>query len=670
MPAIYAALVQDFVNQSVSEIVGILSVGYAREGFTDQKTDLTEAWAQDIPRLQHSLIQLTNSREFTKTWTVVLEFTIPRKGKRIDVALITPASIVVLELKGGHVSTEAIRQVEEYCLLLHYFHKPSFKRKLLPFVISPVAIPLDISNLRQSNFDFEELPSTWIAPTTISNWESLPEQLGFIASIKPSNVSINAKEWIEGAYFAVPSIIEAALALKDGLSIREIAHSEASEHEVEAVAKQIQDCVTFARTNHEFAICFLTGVPGSGKTLVGLGLAHSKQEDGSAIHFMSGNGPLVKVLLHLFTKQAQRNGVPAPQARAHAQTLIENVHLFAKTYADDPKKKAPQNHVIIFDEAQRAWDRAQNWKSWKRAVSEPEMLFEIMERHEDWAVVIALVGGGQEINDGEAGLEEWGRSLQGRRKPWRVFASPEVLNGGESTAGHRLFEDGAEQASFSPIPELHLRTSNRSLRAEGLAKWVNAVLSGDSKTANALRIGDKFPLLLTRKLNTLKKTLETNSIGDTRYGLVASSGAGRLRAEGLEADRAFHDGYSWEHWYLADRTDIRSSFQCEVFATEFAIQGLELDWIGLCWDGDLIWHPLQGWQKRTLRAGTPSKWNPIKNPEKSRFRENAYRVLLTRARQGMVIFVPQGNATDPTRRPEELDATATFLQECGVKSID
>ena len=383
---------------------------------------------------------------------------------------------------------------------------------------------------------------------------------------------------------------------------------------------------------------------------------------------MSGNGPLVKVLQHLFTQESMRGGAPAPQARTRAKALIENVHVFARYYTED-NQRAPSNHAIIFDEAQRAWNQAQNLKKFKRDYSEPEMLLRIMERHSDWAVVIALVGGGQEINDGEAGLEEWGRALVGSTKDWIIHASPEVLEGGPSTAGHRLF-DIAIQKHVRTNPILHLRTSNRSLRAEKLATWVNCVLQGDAEQAASLNVTAKFPIFLSRDLEQTRTKLREHGIGANRYGLVGSSGAARLRAEGLEPSSTFHAEYPWEHWYLAEKTDIRSSYCCEVFATEFEIQGLELDWIGLCWGGDFIWDESHGWKLRALRHARESKWIAIKNNEKQIYRRNAYRVLLTRARQGMIIFVPRGNPIDTTNLPEKFDATAQYLLRCGITPLE
>jgi hypothetical protein len=595
----------------------------------------------------------------------LLEFSIPRKELRIDIVLLIREVVVVLEAKTGLVASQAKRQVEEYCLLLHYFHKASAECRIVPVIVSHEAVEANYDAINQREL-FPQMPGYLVAAVSRSSWEGLPSLL--LEVERSSSGQIGVELWDSSPYFPVPNIIEAALALKSGLSIREIAHSEASEHEIESVRGAIQGYVDTARAERRHAICFLTGVPGSGKTLVGLSLAHSGENRSDAIHFMSGNGPLVKVLQHLFTHESMRKGAGAAQARAEAKTLIENVHIFAR-YHTEENLGAPSNHAIIFDEAQRAWNRAQHMKKFNRDYSEPEMLLRIMERHVDWAVVVALVGGGQEINDGEAGLEEWGRALAGAAKDWVVYASPEVLAGGESTAGHRLFDDPTKQKEVETSTVLHLRTSNRSLRAEKLATWVNCVLDGDADGAASLRITERFPILLSRELDETRLKLAGQGIGVNRYGLVGSSGAARLRAVGLEPSSTFHAEYPWEHWYLGEKTDVRSSFRCEVFATEFEIQGLELDWIGLCWGGDFIWDEERGWLLRALRPSEQSKWTLIKNQDKQAYRKNAYRVLLTRARMGMVVFVPKGDASDPTNLPEEFEATARYLIRCGVTSL-
>jgi hypothetical protein len=665
MSSFYKSNIAEFLSQSDEHVLARLEAAYARHGYTSLFSDQTLTWERDIRLLRNSLAQCVERSEHSRRWGLLLEFSIPRKEFRIDIVLLIREVIVVLEAKTTLFASQAKRQVEEYALLLHYFHKASAECRIVPIIVSPGAKTGNFDAIKQREL-FPQLPGYLVAPVSLSSWEGLPSVLLEIERF--SSKQIDVESWDTSPYFPVPNIFEAALALRSGLAIREIAHSEASEYEIEAVRGAIQECVNGARAECRHAICFLTGVPGSGKTLVGLSLAHSGENKSDAIHFMSGNGPLVKVLQHLFTRESMRKGAWAAQARAEAKTLIENVHVFARYHTED-NHDPPSNHAIIFDEAQRAWNRAQHMKKFNRDYSEPEMLLRIMERHSDWAVVVALIGGGQEINDGEAGLEEWGRALIGSAKDWLIVASPEVLEGGPSTAGHRLFEDPAAKKEVRMNSTLHLRTSNRGLRAEKLATWVNLVLEGDSEKAASLRIAEKFPILLSRSFDQTRSKLREQGIGVNRYGLVGSSGAARLRAVGLEPSSTFHADYPWEHWYLGERTDVRSSFRCEVFATEFEIQGLELDWIGLCWGGDFIWDQEQGWLLRTLRPSEETKWVQIKNKDRRIYRRNAYRVLLTRARMGMVIFVPKGDANDLTILPDEFDATAQFLASCGVTSL-
>ena len=667
MASFYQATVAEFLVQTNEHVLARLTTGYANRGYTTQYSDQTQTWERDLQSLRATLEQCVAVSTGARSWGLILEFSIPKKELRIDVVLLIREAIAVLEAKTGVVGALAKQQIEEYALLLHYFHKASNERRVLPVLVTREPATPNLIDLNQQEF-FPQLSSYWIAPVLRSSWGELS---GLLLEIeRHSSGQLLASEWESSPYFPVPSIIDAAIALRKGLSIREIAHSEASEHEIQEVCAVVQSYVNLACAEKQHAICFLTGVPGSGKTLVGLSLAHSAENRASAIHFMSGNGPLVKVLQHLFTQESRRGGASTPQAKTEAKTLIENVHVFARYYTED-NQGTPSNHAIIFDEAQRAWNRTQNFRKFKRDYSEPEMLLKIMERQPDWAVVVALVGGGQEINDGEAGLEEWGKALASRErnKQWLIYASPEVLKGGASTAGHRLFDDASPPQEIHTSPSLHLRTSNRSLRAEQLATWVNLVLDGDAEAASALNVTQRFPILLSRDLEETRRKLRDERKGLSRYGLVGSSGAARLRAEGLEPSSTFHAEYPWEHWYLAAESDLRSSYQCEVFATEFEIQGLELDWIGVCWGGDFVWNPSKRWELRKLHPSAVSKWNLIKNPEKQIFRRNAYRVLLTRARQGMILFVPRGDPQDPTNSPSEFDATADFLVRCGVTPL-
>jgi hypothetical protein len=643
-----------------------LSVAYATRGFTSQYTDQTLTWQRDLDSIRSALRDCADQDRAALGWGILLEFSIPRKEMRIDVVLLIGETIAILELKSGTSFSVARRQVEEYALLLHYFHKASAEIRIVPIVVTAESAPPNLDCVDQFEM-FPQMAAYWICKVIHSPWGCIAKILLKIG--EASSGQLEVIPWDTSPYHPVPSIIDAAMALRTGLSIREIAHSEASEYEIELVVNTIQTVVDSARLDHRHVICFLTGVPGSGKTLVGLSLAHSRDNRSNALHFMSGNGPLVKVMQHLFTAESRKAGANAEQARTEAKTLIENVHVFARTYTDDDQR-CPSNHAIIFDEAQRAWNRAQNKKKFNRDYSEPEMLLKIMERHHDWAAVIALVGGGQEINDGEAGLEEWGRALAASGIQWCIYASPEVTEGGPSTAGHRLFDEATGIRSVIGNDALHLRTSNRSLRAEKLATWVNHLLDGESENAASIGVTAKFPIFLSRDLKEVRAFLAMQTVGQNRCGLVGSSAAARLRAEGLEPNSSFHAEYPWEHWYLADRLDVRSSFQCEVFATEFEIQGLELDWIGVCWGGDFIWNDLnRSWMLRTFRPGINNRWLHIKNPERRRYRKNAYRVLLTRARQGMVIFMPKGNPADSTMDPEEFDSTAEYLKRCGITEL-
>jgi hypothetical protein len=666
MASYFRATLRDFLSTSDTEVLAKLTLAYANSGFSRMHADQPLTWWDDMVELRQALHALTTANPSSNYWQILLEFSIPRKERRLDVVLLTGAEIILLECKRGPATTEALRQVEEYALLLHYFHKPSHQQHIYPIVVSANSSLPEQEITRQRELIFPTLPSFWISPTTVTSW---PSVANLLASIGGENTLLpNGAIWDEGAYSPTPTIIDAALALRAGLNIREIAHSEAAEHDIETVTEEIRAIVAQARVEHKHVICFLTGVPGSGKTLVGLSLAHLSESRTDAIHFMSGNGPLVSVLQELFKQQAMRDKVSSAEASIQAKTLIENVHVFAKTYTDEDPNRPPSNHVIIFDEAQRAWNRAQNFSKFRREYSEPEMLLKIMQRHQDWAVVIALVGGGQEINNGEAGLEEWGTALRESQCSWQIYASPEVIEGGPSTAGQKLFATVDERNKIHTRDTLHLRTSNRSLRADNLAKWVNFVLDGQEKDAASLRITDRFPIFLTRDLNVARAKLKAEALGHSRFGLTGSSGAARLRAEGLEPSSDFHAAYPWHHWYLAPRHDIRSSYTCEVFATEFEIQGLELDWIGLCWGGDFIWLANE-WLARDLRHGRHSKWGLVRKPEKQLYRKNAYRVLLTRARQGLVIYIPRGDTKDSTRLPSELDRTTDYLLRCGVTPL-
>jgi hypothetical protein len=351
------------------------------------------------------------------------------------------------------------------------------------------------------------------------------------------------------------------------------------------------------------------------------------------------------------------------------KTFTQNVHVFMRFYGEENTEQTPSDNVVVFDEAQRAWDADKARRKWNRDTSEPEMLFEIMDRRDDWAVIIALVGGGQEIHDGEAGLAEWGRAMTRGFSHWEARVSPQVLCGGVSVAGSKLFEE-AIPSGVSVIEEdaLHLAVSVRACKASNVAKWVNTMLRGDSTSAQQIMstIGD-FPILITRELPAVRDWLQSTTRGTRRCGLITSSGALRLRAHGLEASSGFHASYPVEHWFLGPRTDVRSSYQLEVALTEFECQGLELDRVGICWGSDFTRDMVNSsWRHRQFRG---ANWQNVNKEENRDYLLNKYRVLLTRAREAMVIWIPEGDPDDPTRDPKILNDTAEYLRACGVKKL-
>ncbi|HEV2396578.1 MAG TPA: DNA/RNA helicase domain-containing protein [Candidatus Sulfotelmatobacter sp.] len=427
-------------------------------------------------------------------------------------------------------------------------------------------------------------------------------------------------------------------------------------------------------------MCFITGVPGSGKTLVGLTAVHHPDIRDTA-SFLSGNGPLVKILREALIRDDVRRGQIAGNRRTRraAETavcaFIQSVHRFADDHYKE-KAPTPAERVIVFDEAQRAWDSQQNERAKRPAVSEAHMMMDVMNRHAGWCVLVCLVGGGQEINRGEAGLPEWGAAVQGFDN-WKIYTSPDVLTD-RSGGPFSLFSGNPDCTErIMTIDDFHLKVSNRSIRAIQMSKWVDAVLDGDRSAAEEIAGQMSSPPVMARNLASVRQWLREKRRGLARTGLVASSGAARLRPDGLETSFDFHQRFEWERWFL-DRdsceeprcdhkycNDVRSSSKLEVAATQFEIQGLELDWIGVCWNEDLLWTGTE-WLSYNFNGKT---WKANKDAQKHKYRVNGYRVLLTRARQGMIIYVPKPDSSDSSRLHRQLELTAQFLVQCGVDEL-
>jgi hypothetical protein len=647
-----------------AQLLGELTDAVASTGIQSTRTTQIETWKTQITLLKSCTYDLIKRHEAAKDWHLILEYELPRRQKRPDAILLAEDVILVIEFKVGATSHDASSrwQVEDYCLNLRDFHGGSPGRAIVP-VLCSTAAPSVMSSSPISN--------SCVAPIRLTNADDLTTVLlsAYSAQHDPNGVPIDAHTWVDAPYRPTLSVIEAAERLYKNHDVREISHSYASN--LDATTDLLAEVIREARTQSRRCVCFVTGVPGAGKTLTGLNVVHDpslRAEGGPSGIFLSGNGPLVKVVREALVLSQQRAGRRRQDSTHEVSTFIQNVHQFLRYHREHPTA-VPHEHVVVFDEAQRAWDRERMQRKQGVDLSEAAELFDVMDRLDGWAVIIALVGGGQEIFLGEAGLEEWGRAVA-VRPDWQVVASPEVVSGGASVSGHRLFADGVPpDIVFRPEPLAHLSVGVRSFRAQRLAEWVDAVLTLDTERARSL-VPDRreFPLHFTRDLEVAKAWLRARSEpgNGQRAGLIATSEDQRLRAYGLERSSAFRLDYSFEKWFLTQPADVRSSHALEVAASEFECQGLELDWVGLCWGGDLTPSNPGGWEYRKFRG---SAWHQVRGDFERTYVRNRYRVLLTRARLGMVIWIPPGKAGDPTLDPVKFDLVRSLLEAAGVPEL-
>lgn len=651
----YQSDIASFLRTPTESIVGALSM---RSSFPVEEPQLY-AWKNEIDGLRQALSR------FEFGGSIYFEFPIPRIGSRADVVLILKHVLFVLEYKVGEQTAHLrhVEQVTDYALDLKNFHESSHDK-----IIAPVLV---LSRLKSPATNCIGKASDNVVHTLVTDQDSLADTLTAVLQQTSSDLIASA-EWEAGRYYPSPTIVEAAKALYSGHSVTEITRSDSGAQNLAVTANYVASLIESARQSRKKVICFVSGVPGAGKTLVGLDVAnrHTDVEDELYSVYLSGNGPLVSILQEALARdrvgRAKQIGdrLTKGEARRGAKQFIQNVHHFRDACISD-SDSPPVEHVAIFDEAQRAWNRAMTsrFMQRKRGVadfesSEPEFLISCMNRHMDWAVIVCLIGGGQEINTGEAGLSEWVYALADRFADWEVYLSPNLSEPeyGYNEWQHRLAE--IKQVHFNP--DLHLSISMRSFRAESLSKFVSATLNLELLTARSLysEIALRYPIRLTRSIETAKKWLREKARGSERYGLVVSSQAVRLKPHAIDV-RCPLDPI---HWFLDEREDVRSSFYLEDAATEFHIQGLELDWVGVVWDGDLR-YTKSGWSKHSFVG---SRWNRIHNADRQKYLINAYRVLLTRARQGMIIVVPEGDGRDPTRDPSFYDSTYEYLSSLGV----
>jgi DUF2075 family protein len=652
----YSASIADFIANSEEYILGHLS----GNNYFDLVQTQKQAWLSQIALLKAHLNSFNGS--------IVFEFAIPRMGRRIDVVLLIEGVIFILEFKVGEAQfpMHAIDQVWDYALDLKNFHETSFSRLLVPILISTAADERD-ANLKL------EISNDKVAAPLMTNGQDLSRVLREILE-KTGTKEDFGDNWLTGRYSPTPTIIEAAMALYNDHSVADVSRRDASDTHFQHTTESIGGIIKDAKETGRKAICFVTGVPGAGKTLVGLDIA-TKQLDRSTRStgvFLSGNGPLVSVLREALTRDRVKREllkgtlVKKGQVMSEVKVFIQNVHHFRDEGLAD-FHRPPNDHVAVFDEAQRAWNHLQtaSFMFQKKQIpefefSEPEFLISCMDRHTDWAVIVCLIGGGQEINKGEGGIMEWIESVNRKFKHWDIHISSRLQDSEYLT--QETVNDLKSWSNVRINDGLHLAVSMRSFRQENVSLLIKKILDLDLTAAKALykMVQETYPIMLTRDLGEAKKWIRAKARGSERYGIVVSSQAQRLKPHAIDVKSPVDP----VHWFLDDKSDVRSSYFMEDVATEFYVQGLELDWTCVVWDADFRYNELD-W--KTFKFVGDS-WQNIIKAERKKYLKNAYRVLLTRARQGMVIVVPKGDPNDVTRAPDYYDCTYNYLKEVGLNS--
>lgn len=712
---LFDASFHEFLDKSPLEVLGSLHNNYHGEALTT--TD--EAWMGEICILQQALLPWKNEHAY-----IVFEYDIPRLGKRIDVVLLLRGMIFCLEFKVGKDNDfqADIEQVMDYALDLKNFHLFSHDRRIVPILIP--------TNHKTFTTIFQ--PSVYhddIYNPMITGETHLSELIGnVIAHAHAQDDATLNRDWCISPYAPTPTIIEAARTLYENHSVEDITRHTADKVSTDQTINALLRIIQLSKERQEKNICFVTGVPGAGKTLVGLDVAIKQsykdgeidKENGAV--YLSGNGPLVAVLVEALARDNQKKCKARGEKKYKSDSerevreFIQIIHRYRDNMLAkiknpvengiveiDPEKAikledtgyGEVEHVAIFDEAQRSWTHKRIANYLKRGgtygnklkvpnfpMSEAEFLIWSLDQREDWAVIICLVGGGQEINDGEAGISEWINAINNKFKHWGVYLSKQLTD--YEYAEGRVYELLKDTPKVTFLDELHLAASLRSFRAENYSNFVNALLAFDPKAKSIFQEITNFPVVLTRDIERARKWIRSQARGTQQTGILITKAASRyqpLAINVIEGDD------NTVHWFLEDKTDVRSSNYLEDAVTEIQVQGLELDYACIVWDADVrcdndhwtyhklsikkTWSPNPDWTPGT-------KWIPENNIERCKYMLNAYRVLLTRARQGIVICVPYGNDNrtpegfpeDPTRLPEFFNGTYNYLKSIGIAELD
>ena len=702
---LYEASFSEFLKQEPLAVLGALHNNY----HGDSLTTTDEAWMGEIALMQQ-VLQLWKD----EVGQIVFEYDIPRLGKRIDVVLLLRGMIFCLEFKVGKKEEfqAGIEQVMDYALDLKNFHLFSHDRKIVPILI-PTKYKEYTTKFQPSVYNDD------IYNPMITGGEHLQELIAKVlehAGAKQSGDTID--NWLISPYAPTPTIIEAARTLFENHSVEEITRHEADKVSTDRTINYILDVIQQSKDQRQKSICFVTGVPGAGKTLVGLDVAIKQtyrdgeldKENGAV--YLSGNGPLVAVLTEALARDNQKKCSAKGEkknmtdSRREVSEFIQIIHRYRDNMLAkiknpvengvveiDPEKAVrleatgygEVEHVAIFDEAQRSWTHKRIADYLKRGgtygnklkvpnfpMSEAEFLIWSLDQREDWAVIICLVGGGQEINTGEAGITEWINALNNRFKHWNVFISNKLTE--PEYAEGRVNDLLQENNKVTYSNELHLAVSLRSFRAETLSAFVHSLLSFAPDAPSLYQdVKQKgYPIVLTRDMEQARAWLRKQARGSQQTGVLVTKVAARFKP--LAVHILGQGDENAVHWFLEDKTDIRSSNYLEDAATEIQVQGLELDYACVLWDADMR---CEDGRWTYYKFNGKNKWNPENNEENRKYMLNAYRVLLTRARQGIVICVPTGNGKlgsdgfpeDPTRLPEFYDGTYEYLKSLGLEEI-
>lgn len=641
----YKSSINEFKNNDNNYILGELTRNYDFELGDLQKN----AWISQIDILKEQLSQIDNGE-------IIFEYAIPRMGSIIDNVLLIDGLVFIIEFKVGETEYKKadMVQLEKYIKILKNYHYESRASVIVPIIVATEAETI--------NNPIELLENNIFNPIK-SNKKNLHQFISKICDEYKTDTDLS--NWFKSKYAPTPSILEAAIKLYETHEVKDIKTYNSDDLFLAETEHSIDEIIANSKNNNEKSIIFLTGVPGAGKTLIGLNTAtkRSVTDDEPAV-FLSGNGPLVEVLQEALARDSQkRNDITKEAAKLKVISFIQPIHQFRDDAIDNDDVQ--HEKIVIFDEAQRAWtqDQTETFMKNKKQIenfgmSEPEFLISIMDRQKDWAVIICLVGQGQEINKGEAGINEWFKALNNKFQNWNVYASKDNLD----------INNQFDNLKINDNEKLFLYSTIRSLDAPNLPNFIEYLLNNEKdKSIDMLKeFNDEYPLYITRDLNNAKKWIKQKTANESesiRYGLLAQSNGLRLIPEGIFVKNNINQ----KAWFLNETKDVRSSNHLEIPATEFDIQGLEIDYAIVAWDANLRY--INGEFEHYKFKGT--KWNTIRdsNEIEKNYLINSYRVLLTRARQGMVIFVPEGDDEDATRLSEYYDGTYEYLKSIGIKEL-